>query len=135
MANVMHAHYESKHSIRDPDVVTQFVRTCADCKGNFATIWDLKTHKCAAKERIRTRQEISIDSWLPVRQQAEREPPMYWHIATDGSGQVEWKENDRLGGSDIQGPDRGRRARVFSTCTSSSGRMGPSLVGGTGQNK
>ena len=95
-ANMLKEHYDSNHSIRDPDLVTTVMYQCKYCKKYLAREKDLRSHDCPARKRERQRQEMTVDNWWPVRQQPEGPPPAYWHIATDGSGQTKWAEGSKV---------------------------------------
>ena len=86
--NRLRFHYDEAHSVRDPNLVTSVSYKCDRCKTFFPKFEMCRDHMCPLVVRERSRTEVSIGGWLPVRHGPDLPPPRAWWAATDGSGQA-----------------------------------------------
>ena len=90
--NTLQLHYEVKHAVTDPTLVTSYSKQCPTCKKYVAR--NMKDHLriCPAKLELRQRIELQQGMWLPV--QVGPGPPATTGMV-DSNGWVRWEHHRR----------------------------------------
>ena len=85
--NQLAFHYETEHSIRDPNITTVQSFRCSSCFVSFRRSTQLKAHNCPAKSPLERLSCIDPEELVGGPDRGTAEPlPDTWHLFTDGSG-------------------------------------------------
>ena len=94
--NQLQYHYNEKHAIRDPSLVTALGHQCAVCKQFFGKQVRYHMPECPARMQNRKRLRLELGGWLPVEMGPMGRPPDMWWVATDGSGTTKVKNRQAV---------------------------------------